>query len=213
MKKFDWYSKIEHNFFILKEFFETLLKPNVALDHVDDLKKALPGMYTVNLIANLEPLLKFWEKSILLECLKCKIVKSACYCLLYPQFPCGKISEHSTRKCTKCDKEMVGAHFLKIDFSDYENNSITIDFTDESLDIFLLNFPCEIVVSQLSSHIDFINTLKWHVDREKYGQPFIQSIVVKKIVSNLDTNFLFISGPLKPIIDGKRYEIYTVHFV
>ena len=213
LKNFDWFSQIEDNFFLLKEFFETLHKPNITLDHVNDLKKVLPGMYTVNLIANLEPLLNFWKKSILLECLQCKILRSTCVCILYPQFPCGKMREHSTRKCMECDKEMVGAHFLKIDFLDYEKNSIIVSFSQKSMDVFLNDFPCQRVVSQLDNHIDFVNTLRWHVEHEKYSQPFISTMVVKKKIINSESNFFFISGPLKPIVDGKRYEIYTIPIV
>ena len=62
LNKYNWYEIILSNFYVLKEFFITLNKPNSTVDKIDDLLKMTPQMFTAKLVCDLTPLLNFLER-------------------------------------------------------------------------------------------------------------------------------------------------------
>ena len=204
LKRYDWFLQVESNFDVLMRFFEAVNTTQVQPSSIAQLKAKPEGVYSLNLVACLETLHNYWQDYLLFECANCHDQVHICSCLVNSRKNCasshGKaIPDH----CAICEGTMKGAHYLFCIFSDSYDHSITIRFTPATINLFFSRFPIDQIVSEASIYSDFLNTLKWHADRLKAGEAFVQTIVLQKKILGCNIDYVFVSGLLSPVLDDR----------
>ena len=203
LEKFEWFEIVRSNFFILKEYFDTLIKPKNTVSDITDIVSAPSRMMSARLGVNLTPLLKLWKSSLLLSCSECKTQQFKCPCLVTGVECVSENIERHSRECSICGLQMEGAHVLELDFFDQQNKTIKVEFSPELMDCFLSGFSALTVLTKVN-YVDFIQTLSWHAERYAIGCPFIQSIILRKVISSSGERYIYISGVLRPTANGDR---------
>ena len=194
---------MEDNFFLFKDFFEkTTRQQSSRLTNVACLEKSAPGIHSVRMAVDLQPLADFWDNSLMMECEPCNHQLGLCKCLL-TSVKCGNSSLSHCRFCPKCNHRLRGSHILQLDFCDIQGKKIRVDFETETMDVFLSPFHSSRVTSDRVVNNDFYQTLQWHVSRAILKQPFFQSISVLKKIVGTKTRYLFLAGELQPTLDAR----------
>ena len=202
IKGYHWFSKVESNFQILLDFFDTINQPNIKFTSIEDLKAKPEGTYSLALTVSLDSLLDYWENYLLFECEECRNQVHVCCCHVNPKKNCLKgHSKEWPASCYICNGSVSSAHYLFCNFYDAQNKFITVRFSAATINLFFSKFPCNLIVSEPTVYADFLNTLRWHVDRSRVEQGFVQNIVVKKQSKGSIFEYIFVSGVLSPILD------------
>ena len=197
---------MEENFLLYKEFYESVLRPKVQITEAASLEKAPPGVHWIKMMVCLDPVIKLWKSSVLMECEECDIQVSLCKCLIL-QWACQHPLSNHCKHCPQCNSILQFSHVLQLRFYDGESKSILVDFFSETMNLFLQPFQSSIVASNIKAHTDFLFTLDWHKKRADLGVPFVQELSVLKVEKDDEIKYQFVSGRLSPILDGDRLVI------
>lgn len=206
LQRYDWYPKVVANFEVMMQFFEAISTTVVQPSSVAQLKAKPEGVYSLNLVVHVETLYDYWQNYLLFECTSCHNQVHICSCTLNPRKNCAlRHSNNIPDQCSICGNSVIAAHYLFCNFSDSNDQSIRVRFSTATINLFFSKFPSDQIVSDARIYTDFLNTLKWHTDRYRSGEAFLQSIVLQKKIQGQNVDYVFVSGLLTPVLDDKGY--------